>query len=235
MGEGPRPEDRPEDLPEDKRRRILDAAVAEFAERGYELASTNAITARAGVSKGLLFHHFGTKKDLYLHLVNHVVDRYTERLFKDLPELDPDIIERVFQIALHKHRVLLDEPQVNKFLIRAFQETPEEVRPEITSLQAELQDRSNRILMDGVDMSRFRRGIDPRKAVTLVTACLEGLQERFKERLTPDLAERPQEVARMLGELREYLDILRYGLYEREEGGGPTDGPRLPEGEGRGC
>ncbi|HCJ10540.1 MAG TPA: hypothetical protein DHW14_05185, partial [Clostridiales bacterium] len=83
--------------------------------------------------------------------------------------------------------------------------------------------------------SRFRRGIDPRKAVTLVTACLEGLQERFKERLTPDLAERPQEVARMLGELREYLDILRYGLYEREEGGGPTDGPRLPEGEGRGC
>jgi AcrR family transcriptional regulator len=216
------PGPRPEDLAEDKRRRIIDAAIAEFAERGYELASTNAITARAGVSKGLLFHYFGSKKDLYLYLVDHLVDRYTERFFEDLPELDPDVIERIFQIALHRHRVLLDEPQVNKFLIRAFKETPEEVRHELTSLEDELQERSNRILTDGVDTSRFRRGVDPRKAVTLVTVCLEGLRELFKERLTPDLAERPEEAARMLEEVREYLDILKYGLYEREEG------PRRP-------
>lgn len=222
MGKGARPED----LPEDKRRRIVDAAIGEFAERGYRLASTNAITARAGVSKGLLFHYFGSKKNLYLYLVNHVVDRYTERFFEDLPELDSDVVERILQIALHKQRVLLDEPQVNKLLIQAFQDMPEEVRPEITSLSAKLQDRSNRILMDGVDMSKFRRGIDPRKAITLVTVCREGLRQLYRDRLTPDLAEHPEEIAHMLEEVREYLDMLKYGIYEREE----ADGSR-PRGE----
>lgn len=40
----------------DSRRKILDAAIAEFALRGYEAASTNRICQQADISKGLLFH-----------------------------------------------------------------------------------------------------------------------------------------------------------------------------------
>src|SRR5579864_2581812 len=45
---------------------ILDAALVEFAERGYQGTSTEDIAKRAGISQPYLFRLFGTKKDLYI-------------------------------------------------------------------------------------------------------------------------------------------------------------------------
>lgn len=43
------------ELTEEKRRRILNAALEEFAKHDYKGASTDDIAAKAGISKGLLF------------------------------------------------------------------------------------------------------------------------------------------------------------------------------------
>ena len=45
-----------ENLPEDKKKRIIEASIEEFAKKGYEKASTNNIVKTAGISKGILFH-----------------------------------------------------------------------------------------------------------------------------------------------------------------------------------
>lgn len=45
-----------------KKDQIAASALKEFAEKGFEQASTNTICKEAGVSKGLLFHYFGSKK-----------------------------------------------------------------------------------------------------------------------------------------------------------------------------
>ena len=50
---------------EERRDEILDAALIEFAERGYEGASTEDIARRAGISQPYLFRLFGTKKELF--------------------------------------------------------------------------------------------------------------------------------------------------------------------------
>src|SRR5256885_6197338 len=44
---------------------VLDAALIEFAERGYEGTSTEDIARRAGISQPYLFRLFGTKKELF--------------------------------------------------------------------------------------------------------------------------------------------------------------------------
>ena len=49
--------------------RILAAAEALFAELGFEAVSMSAIAEAAGVSKANVFHHFSTKKDLYIAVV----------------------------------------------------------------------------------------------------------------------------------------------------------------------
>jgi len=50
---------------EQRREEILEAAVAEFAERGLHAASTEEIAKRAGISQPYIFRLFGSKKDLY--------------------------------------------------------------------------------------------------------------------------------------------------------------------------
>src|SRR5436309_11357156 len=55
---------------EERREEIVEAAFAEFAERGLHGASTDAIARRAGVSQPYLFRLFGTKKDLFLAAID---------------------------------------------------------------------------------------------------------------------------------------------------------------------
>ncbi len=53
------------DKREHTRAQIVDAAVSEFAEYGYEGAGTRAIAARAGVTQGLVTYHFESKDELW--------------------------------------------------------------------------------------------------------------------------------------------------------------------------
>jgi AcrR family transcriptional regulator len=52
-----------------RREEILDAAVEEFAEKGYHGASTEDIARRAGISQPYVFRLFGTKKELFRAVV----------------------------------------------------------------------------------------------------------------------------------------------------------------------
>ncbi|MEV6739399.1 ScbR family autoregulator-binding transcription factor [Streptomyces sp. NPDC051104] len=51
------------------RRSILEAAADVFGERGYDAASTNEILARAGLTRGALYHHFPSKEAIAMALV----------------------------------------------------------------------------------------------------------------------------------------------------------------------
>ena len=60
--------------------RILSAALVEFGEKGYEAASINIICAESQIPKGLLYHNFKSKDDLYLQCVKLCYNQMTEYL-----------------------------------------------------------------------------------------------------------------------------------------------------------
>ena len=66
--------------PAERREEILDAANALFAQRGYEEVSIEDIAASAGVTRGLVHHYFGGRKDVYLALLQRVGARREEQL-----------------------------------------------------------------------------------------------------------------------------------------------------------
>lgn len=53
------------------RQRILAAALEEFSHRGYEAASLSNVCAEKGISKGIIYHHFKDKAELYLLCVEN--------------------------------------------------------------------------------------------------------------------------------------------------------------------
>jgi len=67
---------------DERREEILAAALVEFGEHGLHGTSTDAIARRAGVSQPYLFRLFGTKKDLYVQVVERCL-RDTLELFQD--------------------------------------------------------------------------------------------------------------------------------------------------------
>ena len=51
-------------LETEKRERIINAALKEFAKNGYDKASTNDIVKEAEISKGSLFNYFNSKNEI---------------------------------------------------------------------------------------------------------------------------------------------------------------------------
>lgn len=78
----------------DVRRRLLEAARAEFMQHGYEQASINRILESAGIHKGSLYHYFEDKADLFVTVVRDSV----AEMIQTVAELDLD-------------RMLQDPPQ----------------------------------------------------------------------------------------------------------------------------
>ncbi len=58
-------------IPEKKQQKILDAAITEFAGKGFSAANINQIALKAGISIGSMYKYFASKEDLYLAVVDH--------------------------------------------------------------------------------------------------------------------------------------------------------------------
>ena len=65
---------------EDRRRELLDAALAEFSSRGYYLTQMEHVAATAGVSKALVYQHFASKEELFAAVTERVVEGFMKRL-----------------------------------------------------------------------------------------------------------------------------------------------------------
>ena len=90
---------------EDKRRRILDAAVHVFAQKGYFGARVSEIATRAKVADGTIYLYFRNKEDILVSLFDDVM---AEHIQKGREELDATegMAARLLVIARHHLRLL---------------------------------------------------------------------------------------------------------------------------------
>ncbi|MDX8360601.1 TetR/AcrR family transcriptional regulator [Cytobacillus sp. IB215316] len=74
-----------------KQKKILEAAVEIFSEKGFAASSTSEIAKRAGVAEGTIFRHYKTKHDL---LISIVVPTWTKII---TPLLAKSFVKEVFK------------------------------------------------------------------------------------------------------------------------------------------
>ena len=79
------------------KRRIMESALKEFAEQGYGASSVNNICSCEGVSKGIIYHYFQTKDELYLACVDECFRALTEYLGEKLI-LEGETVHRQLQL-----------------------------------------------------------------------------------------------------------------------------------------
>lgn len=70
-----------------RKEQILDAALNVIVKNGYHQSRMDDIVSTSGLSKGAIYWYYKSKKDVYLDLVNHWVNRYSNSLM-ELPQKD---------------------------------------------------------------------------------------------------------------------------------------------------
>lgn len=94
--------------PQERRERLLAAAAAEFAERGYEQGSLRSIASSANVTTPVIYDHFESKAELYSAVAWQQADLLLAR-WSDAPQGSPHevlsaVVDRIFEwIEEHPH------------------------------------------------------------------------------------------------------------------------------------
>jgi TetR/AcrR family transcriptional regulator len=78
--------------PDQTRRRILEAALKEFSERGFAGARVDAIARSAKINKRMLYHYFGDKDGLFCAVLHHKTKERIQSVAAKTSESEPHSI-----------------------------------------------------------------------------------------------------------------------------------------------
>ena len=148
--------------PEANRARILAAATAEFAARGYDGASMDAIAARTQTTRGLINYYFGSKERLYRAVLERVYAEIREAENElEVEHLSPvDAIRRIVEFTYdyyvdHEYfvRIVVDENQAKGRHMK--RSAP------LRTLNRRIVDLLASVMARGQAEGAFRRDVDP--------------------------------------------------------------------------
>ncbi|MFG2306184.1 TetR/AcrR family transcriptional regulator [Actinacidiphila glaucinigra] len=179
------------------RQRLLEAAVACLAERGWAGSTVAVVAERAGVSRGAAQHHFPTREDLFTGAIEFVAEQWLTALREHAHALPHEGVPRthavvgmvvelytgpIFRAALHLWVAAANE---------------EQLRPRVTALESRIGREAHRLAVEMLDADEAVTGVRETVQATLDMARGLGLANLLSD-----------DSARRAGIVREWSAVL---------------------------
>jgi AcrR family transcriptional regulator len=148
--------------PEANRARIVEAAIDEFASRGFKGASMDAIAARTHTTRALINYYFGSKEKLYIAVLEQVYSEIRDAESNlDLDHLAP--IDAVRRIVEFTYNYYVEHEGFVRLVVAENQERGRHLRKSRTmrTLNRPIIDRLAGVIVRGQVEGLFARDIDP--------------------------------------------------------------------------
>ncbi|MHB1418979.1 MAG: TetR/AcrR family transcriptional regulator [Bacillota bacterium] len=202
-------------LEPEKRERIINAALEEFAQKGYRNASTNEIVKKANISKGLIFHYFKNKKSLFLFLCDYSKDIFLNEFYSKLNYAETDIVKRWRQIVLLKIELIQKYPKLHEFLITSAIEDDIEIKQALEHhMKSVMVDASQR-LSENIDTSGFKEGVDIKRISEIIVWVAQGFSGRELDHIKRDPSYKAHlDINALVDDFDRYLELLKSGFYK---------------------
>ena len=148
--------------PERTKELIHKAALTEFSDLGYGGARVDAIAARAGVNKRMLYHYYGNKDNLFLYVLERAYEKirtYEERL--DLENISPqDAVRELVKFTFKYHH---ENPEFMRLLNNENLYKAEHIKKsnKIKNMHSPFVDLMKDVLKRGEKAGVFRKNVDP--------------------------------------------------------------------------
>lgn len=167
----------------EKRQRIIDVAMAEFADKGFKNASTNKIAAHAHIGKGMLFYYFRSKEELYDFICEYMIEYIKREFLSQFLGETGDFIERQRLMATVKRQAMIKEPPVFALFESIYRPANAEYAGKYIAELAQCREEFMRRLYGGVDYSLFREDVAPERAIRYIEWLLGGYTAEAERRL----------------------------------------------------
>ena len=155
-----------------KRRAILRAAIAVFAEKGYHACRVQDVATEAGVAYGLVYHYFSSKEELLETIFRSTWRRLLEGL-NEIAESAEPAERQIHDVCALVLRSWLADPDLVRVLVREVARSPQLQREvdEVAHAFAALE----RIVAGGQGRGELKPDVDPRLAAWILYGALEEI------------------------------------------------------------
>ncbi|MET9295521.1 TetR/AcrR family transcriptional regulator [Streptomyces sp. NPDC003077] len=136
-------------------RRLLDAATRLFAERGYDRTSVQEIVEAAGVTKGALYHYFGSKEDLLHEVYGRVLRLQQERLDR-FAQADAPVEQRLRDAAADVVVTTIQNLDDTKIFFRSMHHLSPEKDKQVRAERRRYHERFRALVEEGQRSGVFR-------------------------------------------------------------------------------
>lgn len=187
-----------------KRELILEAALKQFAEVGYDKATMQSIAKRAGVGKGTTYEYFPSKEALFMEVIssrlNEILNMFKAQIQSPGPVREK--IERLYA----KYAELYDtETDLKKILSNDLGHIPKQYHDYFKKKHIELIEAIATVIHKGIEDGEIGR-VDSNLAATVITASMSTLAV-YAETSSDDVS----------ATIPAILDILFHGLAANRE------------------
>lgn len=201
--------------------RILAAALEEFGSKSYAAASINSICETGQISKGLIYHNFKGKDELYLLCVKACYDEMTAAL-KAQPLEIRSAKEGLQNFLMVRQRFFQENPRYANIFFNAVLQPPKHLLHELTELRSGLEAYFRQCYLAVLDCLTLRNGITRELALEYFWGASEMFNSYFQKK-----AEQRGDYRELIdaheGRLSAIFDIMLYGVAKAPEEEPPED------------
>lgn len=199
---------------------LLNAALKEFATKGFDGASTNVIAKEAKLSKALMFHYVTSKEDLFLYLHDYSFNLIQEEYLQQLDEEEGDIFKRLEQSYLLQIDLLKRHPWLFEFNQLSAPTKSVAINEKLSERTSETKSLCFEQLFAGSDDSLFREGLNIQRCKELIFLGNVG----FATEILGEIRQKNQDEVKfeaIRDTMKAYFSELRVIFYKR---GGVSNG-----------
>lgn len=199
---------------------IQDACFTVFARQGYTKTTTAMLAEAAGISKALIFHHFKSKKKLYISVLQRCFEKMAPEMNKESPSDYHDFFEAKEKSGMSKIDYFRRNPDVSKFMFEALYETPDELKEDIHKLKTHLEEKysdintaRNKKTKKLFDEIPLREDVDSEEAYELINIVSEYFRMKLAAELTDDKKLSDDAYWKNFFDKKsKYINMIRYGI-----------------------
>ena len=187
-----------------------------FAQHGYRDTNTEQIAERAGVSKGLIFHYFQSKANLYVETVRATYSKIVAAADMSVWQDSADLKDMVVRALRYKIQLQLRYPDEFALAMQAYAEVgnlPERLRPQLQAIW------SNQLTTSVPDMvgpvlqrMPLRAGVTAETISNMILMLSNAIGEQAKVMVRANPQIKIEDFDPVVDQAVQYMDVLEHGF-----------------------
>lgn len=170
-------------ITDEKRQKIEQAAMREFAYHSFGEASLNNIIKKAGISKGGMFKYIEDKTDIYLHVFEIAMTSFFENQNKHM-STDPCVVTRMFDMVDKSRNFYIDEPLFFQLMVQGSIDFNSPCYDQLAMMRHEMLSEQQKDLLKDVNWDTYH--VSKEQVLKYVATLFQGINIRLLQLLTGD-------------------------------------------------